>query len=129
MSLYPTIDIDPSVQGRQTSPQGSLALIPITIDPGQAVRVVLLQTGPAQDFSMRAWVSVLPDGVSVSTDSVSAYWSLPRMPDMFILHDVAVTPDATAFRTIPVPPGSYVLNILNLVNSENTFSFSTAVVN
>ena len=123
--LYPVVNINPSsIEGMHVVPPGNLVAVPLSIISGQVLKFVVLQNSPTQDFSMRAWISITPGGATVGNTLTTQYWPVVRYPDVIVLHDMnVVLPDV--LRTIPVLPGSYTLNVLNLVNEKNVFTYST----
>jgi hypothetical protein len=105
----------------------NLLVIPITIPALQGLMFGLAQLSPTQDYSLRAWISRTPGGDFVPTNA--SYWHLNRTPDQLILvYDMNGTPPPGNILAIPLFVGDYNLNILNLVNTENVFSFSANVV-
>ena len=126
--LYPIIEL--TIDQPDTVYQiasGSLAVIGLTVDPGSAQTISMAQLANSQDFSLRAWISIKKDGQPIDS-GVWASWVLSKRSDAFVLHDAAIAPP-DGMRSVPVEPGSYWLNILNLVNSNNMFAFATVPVN
>ena len=100
------------------------------------------QLSPTQDYSIRFWFSSKPNGIFVPNNF--SFFHMNRFIDkMYLYYDTNVTlPPADQIVSlptmqsygpanifpIPLQPGSYFLNFLNLVNAENIFSFSSTVV-
>lgn len=95
-------------------------------DAALSVKVVHLATN-VQDFSLRCWFSTEPGGNPLSAKLELAEWH-PRRKAMDV-HNLLTT-GATApsselpSYTIIAEPGTYYLNVLNLVNSDNRFYLS-----
>ena len=127
--LYPVLKIDPdNVEGMHYLPPGNLAVIQLNVMSGQIVKFAMLQNSATQDFSMRAWVSVVPSGKTLGTDAATEFWPLPRVPNLCAVYDWSLPVPDGILRTIAVVPGVYILNILNLINAINVFSFTTDVI-
>jgi len=109
-------------------PPGNLAVIQLNVMSGQIVKFAMLQNSATQDFSMRAWVSLVPSGKTLGTNVATEFWPLPRVPNLCAVYDQSLEPPDDILRAIPVLPGVYILNILNLIGAINVFSFTTDVV-
>lgn len=121
MSLYPTTIIDPDAAlGNNAIASGTLICIPIDMTSSQMVQIVLSQLSLTQDYSLRTWVSVYPDGNAIAPGlfPILRNGGLP-----FIVYVPGQTPPSNTYA-IRVTPGSYYLNILNLTNEANVFSFN-----
>jgi len=130
MPLYPTSAlILPQMQGINAIQSSSALLAPFTLMPGTAMQFSGSQLSPTQDYSIRLWMSVLPGGDFIPT--IFSYWHLNRTADQLITPYDMSYPAPSGRYVIPVPllPGDYYLNVLNLVNAENVFSFSSTELN
>ena len=124
--LYPTTMITiAAAEGMSAIDAGSLVGITLTVRPRFGIMMAMAQLSPTQDFSIRAWVSDKAGGNFLPTNA--SYWELNRSPDQLVLvYDRAGVPPVSGnIRLIPVAPGFYVANVLNLINLENVFSFSS----
>lgn len=121
MSLYPTTIIDPDAAlGNNAIASGTLISIPIDMTNSQMIQIVLSQLSLTQDYSLRTWVSIYPDGKAIAPGlfPILRNGGLP-----FIVYVPGQTPPSNTYA-IQVTPGSYYLNILNLTNEANVFSFN-----
>lgn len=128
--LYDVIDINPDdVAGMFEVPSGNVANIQLNLPAGAYILIKLAQIGYAQDYSLRAWISVYSDGVPIEPE-YNREFALNRQIESFVLYDRLATNLVlpSDLRNVPALPGSYILNILNIVNSINAFSFSQSVV-
>ena len=128
MALYPTQTIALTDMAEMNLLNSSSALvIPLTILPMHGWNIASTQLSPTQDYSIRLWISNTPSGNFLPTNA--SYWHLNRYNDQqFVFYDLnAPTPSPIppSINIFPVPllPGNYFLNFLNLVNAENVFSF------
>jgi hypothetical protein len=89
-----------------------------------SVKVVHTMAG-SQDNSLRCWISKDPGGVSVEqiTPEISFWHPRRKVMVAHVLYS-GTPPEPSAELTtynIMVEPGTYYLNVLNLVNSGNKF--------
>lgn len=123
MSLYPIIELDPEIAALDPNmlPAGTLIVLPVDMSSVQMVQIVLVQLSQTQDYSMRTWLSRYPDGIAIAPGvfPVLRGQGLP-----FVIHTADQTPPENT-NAIQVEAGNYILNILNLTNEINVFSFST----
>lgn len=126
--LYPVVNMDVP-EGMHEVPSGHLAVAPLPLAASAALRIIVVQVSRTQDHSLRVWISREPGGVSIAYAPISvAYWHANRAPDeVVVLHDDSV-PNPTAHPAIAAPPGDYVLNVLNLINSPNVFTVAVSEV-
>jgi len=127
MGVYQQVPI--TGNGMQMLPSGALAISPFTVANGQYVKMVAIQTAPTQDFSMRAWISRLPEGPSEGTNHYTRHWPINRIAEIVVIYDRNLPVPDIVGRLIAVDPGDYYVNILNLVNEENSFSFAQGGLN
>lgn len=124
--LYPTRLITETTPNHNYKiPNNSLYAFALTIGDDEAKNIVLMHTAlDRQDFSIRAWVSrdVAGSEVVFIPHSVS-FWHPNRSPhEIITIFDKNMTvPDVSA--PLGLEPGDYFLNILNLSNAENSFSY------
>jgi hypothetical protein len=129
--LYPVVDFAyPPTDGLYSLPQGNMGVFQFTVAPGQRIMFKMAQVignyeNIPQDQSIRCWVSFIKGGASVHETPITAkQWHLSAL-----LRDDIVVYDSTSVEVepptigIPVEPGAYWLNVLNLVNQPNMFSF------
>jgi hypothetical protein len=127
--LYPYLEFnfdEPSY----TLPSGYLGLLSFTVASGETKEFRMRQmiANPykmPQDLSIRCWISLTKGGAGVvyAPAKQPATWHLSSlMDDVIRVHDADLTveDDLTAVF-VPVTPGTYWLNVLNLVNEENLF--------
>lgn len=129
MALYPTVYVSlEDIQGMTELLSSNLMVVPLVINPQQGQMLALAQLSPTQDYSLRFWLSMKPNGIFVPTNA--SFYHMNRTADrLYLYYDMNSTPpSAPNILGIPVPTGSYKLNILNLVNAENVFSFSSTDV-
>lgn len=113
-------ELDP--QGFINIPEGQMVCIPLNIT--SQLHLTTIHTVPVQDFSIRCWLSEYPGGPSIDPRApVIGYWN----PQRVVLNGFSyLTPGTTSSINEPVPfyqqivkPGSYHLNLLNLINEPN----------
>ena len=121
MSLYPTTILDAESAGLRPNPipSGSLIVIPIDMTTVAMTQVMLVQVSYTQDYSLRTWLSLHPDGLAIA--GVIPILKTAGIPLVIHIADQILPPDVNA---IAVEPGQYMLNVLNLTNEANVFSFS-----
>lgn len=122
MSLYPTtvLDATTAASGNNLIPSGTLLVIPIDMTVTQMTQIGLAQLSLTQDYSLRTWVSVYPDGMPIGgIFPILRFASLP-----FTIYIAGQTPPQNTGYGVLVTPGSYYLNILNLTNEANVLRFS-----
>lgn len=122
--LYSAFFIAPELASEAPTPlpANQCALVPIDMTSAQMVQLNLSQSSAAQDFSMRAWISQYPAGISLVT-GLSNVFCLARSglvrPLVIYLH--AQVPPADCYTAL-VTPGVYYLNILNLTATPSAFA-------
>ena len=122
MSLYPTTFLDATTAAADNNlmPPGTLTVIPINMTVTQMTQINLAQLSLTQDYSMRMWVSVYPDGIPIGgMYPILRFAGLP-----FTIYIAGQTPPQNTGYAINVTPGRYYLNILNLTNEANVLRFS-----
>ncbi len=120
---YPTQNILAQNLGAITYVEsGSVVVTPIVVGVGETVQITLAQKAATQDFSMRAWISTTPEGISVGHGPATAFWPVMRRPDTTYLFDRSLPPPRGVIRAIPVSPGTYYLNVFNMVMAKNAFA-------
>jgi hypothetical protein len=95
-----------------------------TLAPSDVKNVIIVQIAPnTQDNALRCWVSHQMGGTQVVEYPINvAFWHANRVPNEIItVYDQALPPPVGA--ALPLAPGSYYVNILNLTNEKNAFSF------
>jgi hypothetical protein len=120
--LYPSITLDPLIANLHNNvvPSGTLVVLPIDMTSVQMTQIKMLQISFTQDFSLRAWLSVYPGG----TPLPPGYFPLLRTSGVpFVVYCAGQTPSPPDLASL-VEPGRYMLNVLNLTNVENEFSFN-----
>lgn len=124
--LYPfTVIADPSANDYAINP-GSLMCFPFTLSAGQTLTLLIVHTAMGrQDFSLRCWVSRNNGGSEIVRQPYNAaHWAPARTPtERITICDEAIAHTVTADTVMAIPPGPYVANVLNLVNSPNSFAF------
>lgn len=125
--LYPTFDLDPA-QRQIEIPSGTLGILPLILEPGGEITFQLQQlfANPQnlpQDRSFRVWVSDKPGGRSLmeGTPHLNTVTLTALMPTIIVIHDYSAQAPVVGVG-IPAMPGSYWLNVLNLVNEANSLS-------
>lgn len=108
-------------------PNGNLFCFDFTINEGDQFNLsVVLTAGICnQDHSLLAWVSVQPGGnVMYDQPAYLQQWHPNRTNgDFFTVYD-STTTTATGDFALGIAPGSYILNVLNLTNRLNSFSYT-----
>jgi hypothetical protein len=114
---------------RDTIPSGQLGVIPFTVASGGHIVLTMNQliADPdhrPQDFSMRGWISNQQGGNPViDSPAADANFNITAMQKrIVVVYDLLSDAPATEGINIGVLPGSYWLNILNLVNEPNSFA-------
>lgn len=126
MPLYPTTILDyEAALGYVPVDDRSLVVIPITVAATSVNNFALTHVAPVQDWSLQAWISAKPFSMSVEGCGPAAYWELQRIsPQILCLYTSDVIPLAGS-HSVCVLPGTYFLNVLNLVNEPNLFQFAS----
>jgi len=126
--LYPlTIieDLDPDQV--YTIDPGCLVSFPLVVGENDATVITAVHAAPTYvnpDHSIRTWVSEKPGGTTIAFSPITVtYWHPNRIPnERVIIHDKNVI--VTLPNNIPVSPGVFYINMLNLVNQKNVFTCS-----
>lgn len=121
---YPIYTISPESASASANalPSGCVAVIPIDMTVTRMTSILLAQLTLTQDFSLRTWVSIFQNGIPVNPQP-NTYPVLKVNGFALVLY---VPPETPPSGTIPIPvsSGKYYLNVLNLTNEANLFSFS-----
>ena len=122
------IDLDlPAVSGvaEQIVPvtAGNLLMFPVDMSQVNMLQIALAQLSQTQDYSLRAWVSVYPNGMPLPPGYVSVLkvGGLPLVLFAFGL----IPPTNTLLCPIALRQ-QYILNVLNLTNEDNVLGVTTA---
>jgi hypothetical protein len=129
MTLYPTITLDPltTVIGGNIVPAGSLVIMPIDMSAVLMRQIIVGQISQTEDFGMRGWVSLYPNGISLIT-GLNAVFPLMRMsPQPLVVYVQGQSPPLGSIQAL-VTPGLYYLNILNLTNTQSMFALAMATL-
>jgi hypothetical protein len=114
--------------------QGCMTCIPFTLNNGGGIIISALQVALTEDFSIKGWFSSQPNGQPFDVDPpILATFSLLRSPFEIVVYDPSVSPPAplsnTSYQSFyPIQPGLIYLNLLNLINRPNIFTFGMTVV-
>lgn len=130
MAAYPISYFDPLIEGNNPLAEGCLACGLFVLPQNETIRFRMVRMNPTQDFSLRCWVSQYPGGESITLEPVESYWHLNRIATFEIAVASTSTPILNPMTTtylIDAQPGSYYLNVLNMVNSPNPFYVSTQI--
>lgn len=127
VSLYPTTVLEASVAAEEPNVilAGTLTVIPLDMTVSQMVQLNLWQMSIwTEDFSLRAWISVFENGIPYppGPTPIIRYGGAP-----IVVYVESQTPPEHSIA-VPVPPGVYFLNILNLTNSTNIYGFAETVL-
>ena len=113
--------------GYYTIAQSGFQVLPLTLQAGQTLRFTVSHSyfTRNQSWSMRFWLSVTPQGDSLS-DVLNPNWawvSPLSKGQSFVLQDVTLptTPDDSVVWSVSAPTGAYTLNIQNMENKLNGF--------
>ena len=122
----------PTEYNKYTLLPGTLGYFVINLAPMQSLTLSLNQLIPnphhlPQDQSIRSWISTLIGGQSVvySPESLN-HWNLTALQKRIIQVYDSTNLSATQDLAIGLTPGSYWLNVLNLVNETNYFALNIA---
>lgn len=129
MSLYPIITIDAAAaaDGPNALASGTLAVIPIDMTVHAMVQLAIAQASLTQDFSLRGWISALPDGASLTP--YPGVFPVSRVAGMpIVVYGVLQTPPSPCIAVPIMRPDIYYLNLLNLTNEPNQFLFALTVL-
>lgn len=124
MNLYPITVLDPmtAASGFNSLSSGSLVVIPLDLTTVAMTQVTVVQASLTQDFSLRGWISLYPDGIALANDfPILRGNGLP----IVIYVPLQTPPDDCIPVAVPAS-GLYYLNILNLTNVANIFAFTKA---
>lgn len=126
-SGQPKVEI-PFEAGMYEVLSGHVAYAKIVIAEGDAIEFAITQIAPTQDHSLRCWLSGVPNGMSLTYRLPLAYWHANRVvSEKVVIHDLERSPIPNApgrLGTKAVVPGTYFLNVLNLVNAANVFTLT-----
>jgi hypothetical protein len=130
MAAHPIISFDLRDGDTFTVPQGNNLVTPIEVIGGTNVLVRIVHTAATQDLSLRCWFSSEPGGLSLAGGPELAFWHPGRKAaSVHCLQNGGdvVRDDGLVVYALPVEPGIYYLNVLNLVNGINKFFVEVAV--
>lgn len=99
-------------------------VFPFRLCPGAIVQSQIIHTGRVQDRSLRAWISSIPLGQSITQLTYNlSFWEPNRTGKQIIsIYDREIPPPCGGTAMIATDPGVLYLNVLNLINSSNQFS-------
>ena len=125
MTLYPITNLSPLVAaiGGNLLPSGSLITIPIDMTIAQMTQIIVGQISQTEDFGMRGWISLYPDGISLISGLSSVFPLMRMSPQPLVIYIQGQIPPVGAIEAL-VKPGQYYLNILNLTNTQSMFAFA-----
>ncbi len=126
--LYPTeINPQPSIDDEiYIVPSGAQHCFPFTLNANAAKNVLVIHMAGNhnQDHSLRVWISREPgDAPVVQTPHFASFWHANRNDQEYITIFDKDHPIQDARQSLGLPTGDYTVNILNLVNRENAYSF------
>ena len=106
-------------------PNGSLFAFPITIGSEDIKNILVVHTAGTtnQDHSLRCWVSPHPGGMALDVPPYLQMWHANRNAQEIITVYSTEVDEPSAPYPLPVVPGIYYLNVLNLVGRMNAFSY------
>ena len=125
--IYPfTVNPCPRTGCSFTIPPMHCFVFPFNLCPEAIVQIAITHTAPVQDRSLRAWVSYVPIGMSVTLLPYNvSFWEPNRTGRQTVtVFDSSLPPPCGITTMISATPGVYYLNVHNLVNSCNEFSVS-----
>ena len=130
MSLYPTtVDPTPTLDEFYELPSGSLHAFSFDIEPGEAKEILVVHLlGVGQDHSLRCWVSLAPANSPAVEQPYYVIWHANRNESEIRTICAEGTDFPDAKMPIYLPPGSYFVNVLNLVNKVNAYAYSLTTV-
>lgn len=124
MPIYPititdtdTLSVDPNLLL-----PGNMTCVPIDMTTVRMTQITMQQLSNTQDYSLRAWVSLYREGVALGDDSKKTYTIMRNILLPIIIYTAGQVPPVESFSVL-VEPNYYFLNILNLTNEANYFSF------
>lgn len=122
MSLFPITLLDPTTaaSGFNTLSSGTLVVIPLDMTTVVMTQVTVVQASLTQDYSLRGWISVYPDGIALA--SVFPILRGNGLP-IVVYAPLHTPPEACIPIAVPAS-GIYYLNVLNLTNESNVFAFT-----
>lgn len=145
MSLYPTTSLSASSAaiGSNVIAPGNLIYIPMVM-ASNATKITLIQDSTAQDYSLRVWVSLVPVGPAITpyitlTSSgkttnqsyLSTWHAFKDTSNPFVLFTAtagfgtaANFSSAVGVFYVLVPDSTCYINVLNLTNTANSFTFA-----
>ena len=130
--LYPTINFTyPSSNGRYDLPSGNLGFFPLVV-PEQTylnltmAQIILSELQIPQDQSIRCWISQTKGGANVDYTQQLTWHLTALLHHTIAVYDQALPPPTGFTLAVPVAPGNYWLNALNLVNESNSFALVIA---
>lgn len=126
--LYPTtINPEPNIDNIHLVGSGSQHCFTFTLPAYGAKNVLVIHMAGNlnQDHSLRVWISVAPgDTPAVQTPQFASFWHANRNDQEYITVFDENNPIQDLRSPLGLPPGDYTVNILNLVNRENVYSFA-----
>jgi hypothetical protein len=131
-SLYPQIlfDAKQAMLAPNVIPSGTLALIALDMYYVDLMQVIVTQLSPwGEDFSLRAWVSQYPAGISVIIPMPSYDFPVARFaPRALLLYTPRQMQMPGTAILAPVINMRYFLNIQNLSNTAIAFNFVQTIL-
>jgi hypothetical protein len=120
MALFPYAILDPLVAKAGFNPllASCMAAVPVVLV--NSIAITIRQASLTEDFSLRAWFSVIPCGLAVATAIFPVQTYLPAP---FWLYINGTVPPA-AMYTVPAEAGTYYFNIQNLINQTVNFVYN-----
>jgi hypothetical protein len=125
-SLYPLILFDIAAAATMPSwiPSQNVALIALDMFDLNVLQFTINHVSAGEDFSLRAWVSEFPFGLSVLTSTPDYFPVVRNTPrSVYLTTDDQVIIDLAGIYA-PVNHSRYFLNVQNLSNSPQAFMFN-----
>lgn len=127
MAFYATVPVplvvfpDLAPTGYYMAASGQTVVFPFALPAAGVITINVIQQIGTQDFTLRAWVSFEPNGISASAISNIEFWHPNHTPNTIVAAYDLSGPPPLATRLLPLLPGNYFLNVQNLENRNNVF--------
>jgi hypothetical protein len=125
MLYQTTINPEPTLDETYLIDPGSQHCFPFTLGAEEAKNVLVIHAVGNQDHSLRVWISRAPgDTPVVQSPHFASFWHANRNDQEYITVFDEDSPIPGLRSPLGLPTGDYTVNILNLVNRQNVYSFT-----
>jgi hypothetical protein len=124
MALYPYSTVQPAEAALAAIaiPSGCMVVIPVDMTVRQVMQIILRQVSQTEDFCLRAWISLRPGGPSIGTFITMPVAVFTPAPLIIYVGEMDLPMNC---YPVQVVPGTYTLNIQNLINQATAVAYSS----